>query len=212
MLEKLGQPGYTRITKPDWEAVQELEGIIARGNESAVVAELGVGIGATTVQFATKLANKGTIHIFDFADSVEELRQDLADRGFVNIVAHGNTKKYWDSYHWSLSKMIATQIPEQTFDLIYIDGAHTYLHDALAFFMCDRLLKVGGIILFDDYLWSYASSKYLSDVRNDYMTAEQESATQIQMFVDQLVKSSVHYEEVMPNKGYRKISSSVKST
>lgn len=41
-----------------------------------------------------------------------------------------------------------------TFDLIYIDGSHQapdVLSDAVLGFM---LLKVGGIIIFDDYLWS----------------------------------------------------------
>ena len=210
MLEKLGQPGYTRITKPDWEAVQHLDAIIVAGNEAPVIAELGVGIGATTIQFATRMANKGSIHIFDFAESVEELRRDLADRGFINVIPHGNTGRHWDSYHWSLAKMLDEEKPDTTFDLIYIDGAHTYLHDALAFFMCDRLLKVGGLMLFDDYEWSFSGSKYLTGKRHEYMTSEQEESKQIKRFVDQLVKTSIHYEETMPNKGFRKLSSSVK--
>ena len=51
-----------------------------------------------------------------------------------------------------LCKMI-TEGREQSFDLIYVDGSHLacdVLSDAvLAFY----LLKVGGVIIFDDYLW-----------------------------------------------------------
>lgn len=93
----------------------------------------------------------------------------------------------------------------ESFDLIYIDGAHTYLHDALAFFMCDRLLKVGGHIYFDDYVWRYADSRYMKDVRNQYMTKEQEEAYQIKMFIDDLVQTHAGYECVLENKGFKKI-------
>jgi len=42
----------------------------------------------------------------------------------------------------------------QSFDLVYVDGSHQapdVLADAVLAFM---LLKVGGLIVFDDYLWS----------------------------------------------------------
>jgi predicted O-methyltransferase YrrM len=46
---------------------------------------------------------------------------------------------------------------DKKYDFIYVDGAHycdDVLVDALKSF---DLLKVGGIIIFDDYLWSYYS-------------------------------------------------------
>ena len=42
----------------------------------------------------------------------------------------------------------------QPFDLIYVDGSHTapdVLTDAVLAF---HLLRVGGVVIFDDYLWS----------------------------------------------------------
>ena len=51
-----------------------------------------------------------------------------------------------------LPDMIATG--EAPFDLIYIDGSHTaadVLTDAVLAF---QLLRVGGVMIFDDYLWS----------------------------------------------------------
>lgn len=47
---------------------------------------------------------------------------------------------------------------QEHFDLIYIDGSHVasdVLTDALLSFM---LLKVGGVLIFDDYLWLQNSS------------------------------------------------------
>jgi len=46
---------------------------------------------------------------------------------------------------------------EELFDLIYIDGSHTapdVLIDAVLGF---QLLRVGGVMIFDDYLWSMES-------------------------------------------------------
>lgn len=44
------------------------------------------------------------------------------------------------------------------FDLVYVDGSHQapdVLADAVLAF---RLLKVGGVLIFDDYLWSHEGS------------------------------------------------------
>jgi hypothetical protein len=51
------------------------------------------------------------------------------------------------------SKEFLRSIEEPTFDFIYIDGDHTaegVLQDAV---LAWRLLKAGGIMAFDDYLW-----------------------------------------------------------
>ncbi|MEY9723481.1 putative O-methyltransferase YrrM [Sinorhizobium fredii] len=204
MLEKIGAEGYHTISRPDTEVVSVLKNIMA-SVENPRVGEFGVGIGATTLPMARLLDGKGEIHVFDFHASVEELVADLKNAGYRNIVPHGNTNRYWDSYHWSLAMMLKEPANLESFDLIYIDGAHTYLHDALAFFMCDRLLKVGGHIYFDDYVWRYADSRYMKDVRNQYMTKEQEEAYQIKMFIDDLVQTHAGYECVLENNGFKKI-------
>ena len=53
----------------------------------------------------------------------------------------------------ALADLIAERRPEP-FDLVYIDGSHQapdVLTDAVLAF---QLLKVGGVMIFDDYLWS----------------------------------------------------------
>ena len=42
-----------------------------------------------------------------------------------------------------------------TFDFIYIDGSHHCGDVIIDAIKCFELLKVGGIIIFDDYLWRY---------------------------------------------------------
>jgi predicted O-methyltransferase YrrM len=55
--------------------------------------------------------------------------------------------------HVQLAKLLATG-HEKSFDMIYVDGSHQapdVLCDAALSF---RLLKVHGLLIFDDYLWS----------------------------------------------------------
>lgn len=48
----------------------------------------------------------------------------------------------------------------ESFDFIYIDGSHTSLDVLLDALNCFKLLKVGGIMIFDDYLWDHYSNPY----------------------------------------------------
>lgn len=208
MLERIGTPGYETISKPSdfvdrWvDKKLESEGKIN-------FAELGVGIGSTTLSVAQKMNGAGEMHLFDFERRVDELADDLRSRGYNNVTTYSNTEKYWDSYHWNLSKLIREGKGE-FFDVIYLDGAHTYLHDALAFFMCDRLLKIGGIIVFDDWYWAFANSKWMKDTRHEFMTEEQAEALQIRMFLEELVNTHVGYEQLEKLTVYRKTASTTK--
>jgi len=60
-----------------------------------------------------------------------------------------------------LAKMLSSSM-RNYFDFIYIDGSHQgpdVLYDAVLSF---RLLKVGGVIAFDDYLWSAQKKDLIS--------------------------------------------------
>jgi len=203
MIENINKSGYETISKPNTYVLENLEKIL-NNKSNPLVAELGIGIGATTLEIAKLLKGNGQIHIFDFEDNVMILTEELKNVGFDNIIPHGNSEKYWDSYHWSIQKIISSKTTE-LFDLIYIDGAHTYLHDCLAFFMCDRILNTGGIIVFDDYNWRYADSKYMKDIRNLYMTEEQINSCQIKLFVDQIVSNHIGYKPIVKNSVYQKV-------
>ena len=63
------------------------------------------------------------------------------------------------------SKEFLRSIEEPTYDFIYIDGDHTaegVLQDAV---LAWRLLKPGGIMAFDDYLWNYNGDPFLEPKR-----------------------------------------------
>ena len=58
-----------------------------------------------------------------------------------------------DSYNWSLMQLLAEH-GGRCFDYVFLDGAHTWALDALAFLLVDRLLTPGGYVDFDDYGWT----------------------------------------------------------
>ncbi|WP_020599117.1 class I SAM-dependent methyltransferase [Spirosoma panaciterrae] len=51
------------------------------------------------------------------------------------------------------SEIALTQLPPASFDIIYIDGAHDAINVLADGIYSWELLKVGGLMLFDDYLW-----------------------------------------------------------
>ena len=73
----------------------------------------------------------------------------------------GNVAPYSDRVKIMRGKsVLARTLPDQEFDAIYIDGEHTsaaVLHDAV---ICFELLKVGGLLIFDDYLGGDRSLMY----------------------------------------------------
>ncbi len=172
-----------------------------------VIAEIGIWKGATSIQFARLLNGAGQLHLFDYEDNVNSVCNSLKAAGFDNVTPWPSSYKYLDSYNWSLMKILR-ESAEPLFDYIYIDGAHTWAIDALTFFLGDLLLKPGGHIDFDDYNWKLRNSSL--DPRNVPETAqlytdEQIDEPQVKLVVDILVRRNPKYQEVIPNKIFRKI-------
>ncbi len=169
-------------------------------------AEFGI-YKADTARNVCELFSNATLHLFDFHDSIAAAREKL--RGYKNtIYYYGNTQKYNDSYNWPLMSLIAAQQGKYLFDYCFLDGAHTVAIDALNFFLCDRLLRVGGYMDFDDYSWRLRGSSLdpakVPAIADQY-TNEQIDAYQVKMIVDDLVRRDSRYKEVVRDKIFRKI-------
>lgn len=105
MLERLTDPRNAAIAKPNAHALALLDRVLARESQP-VICEVGIGIGATTVELCRKLDNRGRIHLFDFEDRLTDLGADLAGLGFTNVELHANTRRRYDSYNWSLGAIL----------------------------------------------------------------------------------------------------------
>jgi predicted O-methyltransferase YrrM len=165
MLEKLSDPAKVHISKPNEHALKLVAELLER-EQQPVICEVGIGIGATTAAICRLLANRGTYHLFDYASRLDDLKPDLDALGFTNVVYQGNTQRKLDSYNWALARMLqarrAAEGPVPLFDFVFLDGAHAFHHDAPATLLLKELLKPGGVILFDDYDWSFAISPTLN--------------------------------------------------
>ncbi|MDX6689189.1 MAG: hypothetical protein QOG15_646 [Solirubrobacteraceae bacterium] len=172
-----------------------------------VYAEIGVYEGDTTLEIARRLDGRGEIHLFDFEDKVAAVAARLKDAGFDNVVAHPNSRKLMDSYNWSLMALLREHA-EPMFDYVFLDGAHTWAVDALAFMLVDRLLKPGGRIEFDDYHWTIERSPSMNpDVfpaSDRLFTREQMGERQVALVVDLLVRRDGRYEELVEDRVFRK--------
>src|SRR6185312_8262709 len=131
---------------------------------------------------------------------------ELTGLGFGNVSGFGNTDKHWDSYNWSLGKRLLSG-EGALYDYVYVDGAHTFAVDALAFVLVDRLLRPGGYLEFDDYNWAFATSRWMQETRDDFMTQEQIRTAQVKMVVDLFLRGNPDYQVLQPNRLYRKLAS-----
>lgn len=176
--------------------------------ECRTIAEIGVYVGETSEGLARFLNGLGMLHLLDYEDQVLNVQRRLRKLGYDNVIAHGNSRKLLDSYNWSLMKLLQ-QHTGPIFDYVFIDGAHTWNVDGLTFFLVDRLLRPGGYVDFDDYSWSLANSPSLRPcvfpLTAELYTSEQISVAQVALIVDLLVKPNPRYQEVVPNKIYRKL-------
>jgi hypothetical protein len=171
-------------------------------------AELGFHNGDTACKVAALLAPTATMHLFDFEEKCSAVGPLVAKAGPCRVIVHPNSDLARDSYCWSLMKVLA-QHKEPIFDYVYIDGAHTWDVDALAFFLVDRLLKPGGFVDFDDYYWSIAKSGSMNPDAfpriREFYTEEQIVAPQVALIIELLVKRSGRYRPVVEKKIYQKI-------
>jgi predicted O-methyltransferase YrrM len=127
--------------------------------------ELGFAYGVSSSYMAAALDELGTGHLTSVdmekarAWQKPSIEETLARIGLDQYVT---TVREKTSYTWFLKREIERRtvdgVCEPFYDFCYIDGCKNWTVDGAAFFLVDKLLKPGGWILFDDYLWSYAAT------------------------------------------------------
>jgi predicted O-methyltransferase YrrM len=121
--------------------------------------ELGFAHGVGTVWIAAALQELGGGRVI----SVDNLSAHERKPSARELVARAGLESYVElhfdayGYNWHLHNHWE-EYNSDKFDLIFLDGAHSWEVDALAFQLSDYVLKTGGWFLFDDIYWSYATS------------------------------------------------------
>jgi predicted O-methyltransferase YrrM len=162
--------------------------------------ELGFWHGKSSCYIAAALHELGQGHLttVDRASARENspsIAETLERAGLSRLV----TVHYEaSSYTWFLKKELesstrdAATVPK--YDFVFIDGAHSWEVDALAFFLADKLLKQGGHMLFDDYAWTYGTSTALKNTEMvQRMPKDERDSAQVALIYELLVKQHPSY-------------------
>lgn len=166
MMDALVRIECPQLTTPD-EGRQLYEFILE--HRPSDILELGFAHGSSTAYLAGAVAAAGGGKITsidreearDRVPTAETVLRELRLDRYVELVYTPT------SYTWELMKLIQARTTsartEPMFDFAFIDGAHTWEVDGLAFFLVDKLLRAGGWILFDDVHWTFANSAALKN-------------------------------------------------
>jgi predicted O-methyltransferase YrrM len=114
---------------------------------------------ATCWMLEHMLANNGEIVCVDTFKGSEEhtdiILENMYERWKINVDQVRKKSQYVQPYKGTSYQMLGRLIAEQQeFDFIYVDGSHTAYDVMTDACMAWGLLKKGGIMLFDDYLWA----------------------------------------------------------
>jgi predicted O-methyltransferase YrrM len=169
------------------------------------VLELGFAHGVSTCYIAAALEESGggsvtTIDLEGARNRRPNIEQLFGRCEFRDVVV----TRYYEptSYTWRLMRLLE-QDPLPQFNLCYLDGAHSWFVDGFAFFLVDRLLRVGGWVIFDDLDWTYASSPTLHDTaRVKSMPADERETPHMRKVYELLVKTHPCYGEFRVQDGW----------
>lgn len=205
MIEKIGSEKYKTWSVPAVEVLSLIEKL-KKSKRKIIVGEIGVGIGATSVEILKRLDKGDTFYLLSYEKDINELTSDLnkINSKKVNIIGLGNSTLIYDSYNWNLAKLalkIQSEKKDGMFDLIYLDGAHTFFHDATACCCIKLLLKAGGYVVFDDMYWTFAQSPTSNPEKQPEVlqmyTKEQLEAYQVDMVVSLFMRTDKNFKQIL---------------
>jgi predicted O-methyltransferase YrrM len=191
--------GVGRATTP--ERGRQLYDHVLR-TKPAEVLELGFLHGASTCYLAAALDEIGGEKIVTMdrplaMERTPSLPDFLDEFGLAHLV---EIHTQYHSYNWSLLKLLEQQsegdvcIPR--FDFCFIDGAHSWETDGLAFFLVAKLLRPGGWICFDDMAWTYRKSAAWKDSPHvQRMTEEEQTTPQVERVFTLLARQHPDFDE-----------------
>jgi predicted O-methyltransferase YrrM len=158
--------------------------------------ELGFAHGVSTVYIAAALAENGGGRLTSVDNLSAREREPSAEQllGRAGLAARVELVYEPSSYNWFLHRKLRERVSddrvEPVYDFCFLDGAHTWIDDGLAFALVDRLLKPGGWILFDDLPWKL-DERWAEEVPE----AERELA-QVQEVFDLVVATHPQYDRL----------------
>jgi predicted O-methyltransferase YrrM len=148
--------GYPNMSAEAGRKIHEL----VQQERARYVLELGFNWGVSSCYIAAALKrNRGHLVTIDLA-SRAAFHPGIG--GFLSQLGLDDACTVFfetSTYNWRLREFLRMPTPP-AFDLIFLDGAHLFEPDGLAFVLGERLLRGGGLFLFDDYDWTIRDSPH----------------------------------------------------
>lgn len=168
--------------------------------------ELGIGHGVSSCYTAAALhaIGRGKLDSVDLIDALQwqkpSLEELLIRTGLSPLVTVHREKT---SYTWYLKKVIEAQTVDgrcrPLYDFCFLDGCKNWTVDGFAFMLVDKLLRPGGWILFDDYLWTYdrhADGRTVTDgIVHRELGDDERTTPHIKLVFDYLVRQKPDYRD-----------------
>lgn len=194
------------LNTPSEDALTALEYVLADVSKPCV-AEIGVGLGATTMEILRLMQVGGHLHLYDFHFRLKALREKVEAEeaaGPVEVRYRGNGRRRFESYAWTLAEaalnLQRSEQNPQVYDLVYLDGAHTFHIDAPACVTLKEMIRPGGYIVFDDMYWSFANNPTYNPDTNPELpkiySDSQLSQPHIEMVVDLFMRTDPRFNQV----------------
>jgi predicted O-methyltransferase YrrM len=159
------------------------------------IVELGCAHGTSTAYLAAALDSKdaGLVRTFDREDAQEREPNLFTVLQHVGVQDRVKPMLSKSSYTWELMKIVEERtegvVTHPLFDFCFLDGAHTWETDGLAFLLVDRLLHPDRWVVLDDVNWTLGSSPTLRDSPRVQALPEDERTTpHVRKVIDLLVR------------------------
>ena len=145
-----------------------------------------------------------TTYDLDTAPRRSPSLMSLLDRtGLTELVTYTFDER---GYNWLLADLIESRMQDpgsslECVDFCFIDGAHTWRDDGLAFFLVHRVLRPGGWVLFDDLTFTFANSHWAGP-RLGAMTKAERQTPQVGRVFELLVEPHPGYDVIVRWRGW----------
>ena len=143
---------------PVWEKALEPY----KGKPNVQYLEVGLFEGRSALWMLEQVLTDPTSHV----TGIDPFLGSYKDKYFANIEKSGAGKQVTTITGFSQEEL--RKLPLNTYDIIYIDGSHAkddVLEDAV---LSARLLKEGGLMILDDYMWAGALTGAKIDAPEDF--------------------------------------------
>ncbi|HCJ12197.1 MAG: hypothetical protein A2Y14_00925 [Verrucomicrobia bacterium GWF2_51_19] len=152
----------------DGAAKKNWDTLLLKVNPSKLM-EVGSYEGASACYIMQKLASERPIELH-CVDTWDNQTQPIEARFDKNVrlaqasAKHPVTLKKHKGFSDKILCQLLTEGQAGSFDWIYIDGSHVASDVLFDTVLAFRLLKVGGVMAFDDYLWQTKDTSYIDPV------------------------------------------------